>query len=500
MKMLALMHTIFQQDRPRSQSLQQDPLGMLDQHPVFDLPLESQDAGRQWTVIRKEASPSFGRVPSNTLSRIISRFASNLDSDKNSNFQLPWNFGPFLEDVPRRLGRNAALDASAEAVMAAYVAFRTRGGGDPDRNDALCLNSYGRAVNALRACLNDDRASSSETLCSTLMLLIVETLSGLDKGKILSHAGGAAGILKARGAVKSKNEFEDKILLSLRGPVIMHALFTQEPIFTNREWEALVINPMEGHGVDGRVLRVAALLPNLLLNTRSAFAQSRIDYVKLIDVHGHLRELHTAHALSRREVVARFEEIDTREASTSALPVQTMIFHSHYARQVAVTLAYEIMLCLLLSTICSAPPPPHLMDSDGFPWSPTVDPFIYLDQVGASSKYLSDLGDRVTAHRPLGTIYMTFVLRVAHVAAPTETAKARIIAQLHDFASDMGVPTAKIDSELQQLGEYLTLRDVRGWRPGKVHPEEAPTGSSNGRYQDPGGYRESAKVVPEASS
>ncbi|KAF4554099.1 Hypothetical protein D9617_5g069750 [Elsinoe fawcettii] len=424
----------------------------------------------------REGTPSFGMVPDNSLTRMINRFTANLDTDRNSNFQLPWNFGPFLEDVPRRLGHNAALDAATEAVMAAYIAFRGRNGREPSKNNQLCLRSYGKAVNSLRECLNDHRASSSETLCSTMMLLIVETLSGLDKEKVLSHAGGAAGILKARGHAKSRNAFEDKILLSLRGPVIMHALFTPEPLFTDAQWEELIINPIEGYGVDGRVLKTLALFPNLLLNTRAAFRQEPIDFDSLLILHAKLKGLHTNHTLNRREVVARFEELDSREPDIKLLPIPMLIMHSHFARQVAVTLSYETLLCLLLSTVCSAELPgrdsgspgsvDRMSESDTEAWEPLIDPYLYLAQAASASKYLSDLCEKVTQHRPLGTIYMTFVMRVAWVAASSEEARARILEQLRSFAKDMGGPSANLSlEELSALGDYITLRDLRGWRP-----------------------------------
>lgn len=129
----------------------------------------------EWAVTLREGTPgSIAVISHNSLTRMVSKFTANLDSDQNSNYQLPWNFGPFLEDVPRRLGNNAALDAAAEALMTAYVAFRGRAGADPDRTHRTCTKSYGNAIKSLRECLNDHRASDSETLCSTMILLIVE--------------------------------------------------------------------------------------------------------------------------------------------------------------------------------------------------------------------------------------------------------------------------------------------------------------------------------------
>lgn len=160
----------------------------------------------------------------------------------DSRFQPPWNFGKLLQIIPTRLGRNPALDASAEAVLAAYSSYRARrpdGSGDVDGViQQNCLGYYNKAIKALCASLNNAaEAGSSETLCSTMLLLMVEvsslacqhfevvaykhqTLSSPINEQVLRHAGGAAHILKARGYNTAKNDFELKVLLSLRGPVV----------------------------------------------------------------------------------------------------------------------------------------------------------------------------------------------------------------------------------------------------------------------------------------
>jgi hypothetical protein len=43
---------------------------------------------------------------------------------------------------------------------------------------------------------------------------------GVETAASLVHAGGAATILKCRGTRPPKNELEEKLLLSLRGPVV----------------------------------------------------------------------------------------------------------------------------------------------------------------------------------------------------------------------------------------------------------------------------------------
>jgi hypothetical protein len=85
--------------------------------------------------------------------------------------QLTSNFGPFLEDIPCRLGVNESLDAATEALLTAHMAFRA----PQSRSSELCLHKYSRALKALQYCLADpEKARSSETLCSALLLLLYE--------------------------------------------------------------------------------------------------------------------------------------------------------------------------------------------------------------------------------------------------------------------------------------------------------------------------------------
>ena len=114
-------------------------------------------------------SPS--RSLANKLTRLISAFVSSIDESANINIQLPWNFGPFLSDVPCRLGTNEALDAASEALVTSYTHFIT---GDAEANPDV-LTKHSMALGTLRRTLDDPvKAHSSETLCSTMILLIVQ--------------------------------------------------------------------------------------------------------------------------------------------------------------------------------------------------------------------------------------------------------------------------------------------------------------------------------------
>jgi hypothetical protein len=51
--------------------------------------------------------------------------------------------------------------------------------------------------------------------------MISKALLGISDLSPMQHAGGAARILKCRGNRKPKDKFEEKILKTLRGPVVM---------------------------------------------------------------------------------------------------------------------------------------------------------------------------------------------------------------------------------------------------------------------------------------
>ena len=86
--------------------------------------------------------------------------------------QLPWNFGPFVEDVPRYLGANESLDAAVDAVVAGYSCLRSRKRAAEDR---YSLRKYSKALSALANALSKpETATASETLCATKMLMIFE--------------------------------------------------------------------------------------------------------------------------------------------------------------------------------------------------------------------------------------------------------------------------------------------------------------------------------------
>jgi hypothetical protein len=131
-------------------------------------------------------------------------------------YNLAWTYGDYLEEIPRRLGKNDALDAATDALVSAHSSFCV------DRTISIqALKMYSRALNTLVLYLDDPiKAQSPETLCAVSLLLTCQAFLGTQGSQWTGHAEGAAQILKAKKFSRPKDEFERRLLLSLRGPVV----------------------------------------------------------------------------------------------------------------------------------------------------------------------------------------------------------------------------------------------------------------------------------------
>jgi hypothetical protein len=78
-------------------------------------------------------------------------------------------FGPFIREVPGRIGHNAALDAAVACLVHAHSALVHQSHGNEIANPQLYL----RAVQTLQMCLENE-GRSANTLCACVMLGLVE--------------------------------------------------------------------------------------------------------------------------------------------------------------------------------------------------------------------------------------------------------------------------------------------------------------------------------------
>ncbi|OAK94650.1 hypothetical protein IQ06DRAFT_80220 [Phaeosphaeriaceae sp. SRC1lsM3a] len=144
-------------------------------------------------------------------------------------------FGPFIREVPSRLGHNPALDAAAAVLVDVHTSLVHRKMSLEIVNPQLYL----RAIKTLQACLEDPcQGMSANTLCASVLLSLVEALAGPRVGnRYLAHVGGAGRLMELQGPEKFQDPFAKELLRFNRGGIIVTAIYERKPCFlASPEW------------------------------------------------------------------------------------------------------------------------------------------------------------------------------------------------------------------------------------------------------------------------
>lgn len=106
-------------------------------------------------------------VPSNRATLNASSLISALQvTDVRFDLRI---YGPFFTELPRRLGRNRALDSSVHALTVSFPAVHTH------QYTSDMFKAYGEALGQLRASLRDPAtAASVETMCAVYLIVICQ--------------------------------------------------------------------------------------------------------------------------------------------------------------------------------------------------------------------------------------------------------------------------------------------------------------------------------------
>lgn len=98
---------------------------------------------------------------------------SRLQSPDDIGYDITFRYGLILNELPKHLGRNEALDAALTALLARHTEASLR----KDQSDprAPVVKFYNRALMALREILDDkSQNSTSGTLCAVMMLMFCQ--------------------------------------------------------------------------------------------------------------------------------------------------------------------------------------------------------------------------------------------------------------------------------------------------------------------------------------
>ncbi|KAK3380844.1 hypothetical protein B0H63DRAFT_474464 [Podospora didyma] len=177
------------------------------------------------TTVAQAGSPSAAAssmqlatiVPSNRATLDAGHFISALQvTDVRFDLRI---YGPFFVELPRRLGRNRALDASVRALAVSFPSVHTHQY-TPDMYKA-----YGEALRCLRASLGDPAtARSVETMCAVYLVMICQGWIGRGGDFFPSHGEAIAHMLNTAAAAQNwRGEFEAEVTNTLLVIVLLES-------------------------------------------------------------------------------------------------------------------------------------------------------------------------------------------------------------------------------------------------------------------------------------
>ncbi|KAJ8109022.1 hypothetical protein OPT61_g7757 [Boeremia exigua] len=241
---------------------------------------QRKPAGRSGSTSSASLSPSrsprspFLRQPSLSQQHELSRALVAAITAGSVGLQMSV-FGSFIQEVPARIGHNPALDAAVAVLINTHASLMYK----KTSNDIVSINLYLRAIKTLQGCLEDSREGmSTNTLCASVLLGLVEALAGPRKGnRYLAHVGGAGRLMELQGPRRFNDPFAKEILRFNRGGIIVSACYEREPCFLAApEWRDVAFDDT-GLSFDERLhtylLRAFSQLPDILKNLKELNAR-----------------------------------------------------------------------------------------------------------------------------------------------------------------------------------------------------------------------------------
>ncbi|KAE8352197.1 hypothetical protein BDV28DRAFT_5255 [Aspergillus coremiiformis] len=346
--------------------------------------------------------------PSNALTVLGQAFVRAIHPSMDIRWNLAWVYGGFLTDIPARLGTNEALDTATDAVVCMHSDFcATR------KMSVQALGKYGRALNTLHSYLDDPvKASSTDTLCAVTLLLLCQGFIPTKGNMTTGHAEGAAQILKARKNFRPRDDFEAKLLLTLRGPVLFEGLFTDRISLRGEEYEALVESDLDADTPDGQMMRCLARVPRI----RERMATTLPGDTEFESLRDEARSLYDTYQGILTSLQARTTAIETPLATGPLYRWYTMMY-AQAQRMYGLALTVAIILNYLARAL---------------------DPQDTMLPVEAAyfAQEILLLSDSQVAFRPLGSYYMLVCLLTARLGTTDALIQTTIENALDEYQYD----------------------------------------------------------------
>ncbi|KAK2760762.1 hypothetical protein FQN54_001998 [Arachnomyces sp. PD_36] len=367
--------------------------------------------------------------PSSGTDLLASAWVGAIKGATDLRYNLGWSYGAYLYDIPQRLGRNEALDISVDTLATAHSTFCSQG-----LVSVEGITKYSRALSVLRTYLNDPiKARTPETLCAVSLLLICQNFLGQPDLRFSGHAEGAVQILKARRHMTPQDDFEERILLSLRGPVLFEGLFNDRIQLSAQEWKDLIESALDKSTSEGHMMRCLARLPVIMRRGRNTFEGDPVR----IELRDELRIQYETTKLIVEELGQRWGTLGPLDDNPPSIALR---LHSHYQRMYALGLLVGIIINCVLSAF----------DTDNCET-------LMIDSTYYAAEILA-LAPEATRYRPIGASYMALCLMGAWAGTDDGDLRTLIEIALNDYRSDFRggmIPEGHLGNQLEQITDQM---------------------------------------------
>ena len=176
-----------------------------------------------------------------------------------------------LTEIPRRLGRNKALDAAVRTILL-------------DHSDACIgdnsINPFTpgvvhlfRTLGILRSVLDDiSQREEAETLCAVMLISIsMCRFEGLLAPFATVHGKGALQLLRMRGWPVGRDAFEQGVYASMKGTILLHSFVNPDIVLDEDDYRSLH-TAFAGPAPEMKVVRLAVQVSQLFAIARALLA------------------------------------------------------------------------------------------------------------------------------------------------------------------------------------------------------------------------------------
>ncbi|KAJ5214764.1 hypothetical protein N7449_001933 [Penicillium cf. viridicatum] len=372
-------------------------------------------------------------------------------------------YGPFLRDIPRRLGNSTVLDSAVRALSTAYPFLHT--GSYPPN----VLFLYGQSLRALRECLNNPaEARSPNTLCAVYLIIICQSWLGKHDDSLTSHSEAIAHLLTAAALHEWNSTFEMEMVITLCVPIILEGIVNPRIKMDSKFWEListfkrrLSTSRDNNQPQSTTELQHLAMFPKFVQNPEPHLAEIVKMYMQL--------------RLDAQQIKQHLDQC--AEAALGSFS------SSEVARHCRIQAAYAIIstLAVLLNSLL------RVFD----PWNASLarEAVFLCDQITIQAELAS-------CYRPVGAGYIPLCLVVAWAASDNLVQLARIEAILSEYQSDFAdVPWMSRAIWLASMLDNHRIRVISG-KESPEFPLETVSLAGSGGSRRTG--TEKASVRPES--